>query len=136
MNPSALPPFSLSEIWWKGIINALDRNGSITFLNGKGGEIHKLLPGEVVGISWFEQFLPKKERERVKPVFFERLTGQDEALCITAKLPEPALGYVKRFSFHLWNPEEKISIHRSVSAGHGLKKYQMTKVLVFVHRVW
>ena len=136
MNLSAPSPFSLSEIWWKGIIHALDRNGAITSLNKKGGEILGFLPKEVAGISWFDLFLPEKERERVKLVFFQMMAGQDEALRITANLNGAALGYWKMLCLLLWNPEGKVSIQRSVLPGYGHGKYQKTKNLGFVHRIW
>jgi PAS domain S-box-containing protein len=58
------------------IILVLDRNGAITFLNRKGGEILECIPGEVTGKSWFDQFLPEHDRERVKRLFSKLVAGQ------------------------------------------------------------
>ncbi|MCK9632130.1 MAG: PAS domain S-box protein [Methanoregula sp.] len=60
------------------IILALDRNGAITYLNRKGGEILECNPEEVAGISWFDHFLPEKDRERVKEVYSQLMAGQVE----------------------------------------------------------
>ncbi|MHB8164177.1 MAG: PAS domain S-box protein [Methanoregula sp.] len=60
------------------IILALDRNGVITYLNEKGGKILECLPEEVVGKSWFDVFLPEKDRERVNRVFSQMIAGQVE----------------------------------------------------------
>jgi PAS domain S-box-containing protein len=58
------------------IILVLDRNGTITYLNPKGGEILKCTPGEVTGKSWFDQFLPEHDRDRVKRLFSTLVAGQ------------------------------------------------------------
>jgi PAS domain S-box-containing protein len=60
------------------IILVLDRDGAITFLNRKGGEILGCIPEDVAGKSWFEMFLPEKERERVKKVFSQLIAGEVE----------------------------------------------------------
>ena len=60
------------------IILVLDRNGAITYLNKKGGEILECLPDEAVGKSWTGWFLPEKERERVNRVFSQLMAGKVE----------------------------------------------------------
>ncbi|MFA4848819.1 MAG: PAS domain S-box protein [Methanoregula sp.] len=60
------------------IILVLDRNGAITYLNKKGGEILQCLPDEISGKIWADLFLPEKERGRVKKIFSELITGQVE----------------------------------------------------------
>ena len=57
------------------IVLALDKNGVITFLSRHGGEILECRPDDAVGKSWFDQFLPEKERERVKQVFSQMMAG-------------------------------------------------------------
>jgi PAS domain S-box-containing protein len=61
------------------IILALDRNGTITYLNAKGGEILECIPDEVIGTSWFDRFLRDNEREPVKTVFANLMAGQAES---------------------------------------------------------
>ncbi|MDP3565396.1 MAG: PAS domain-containing protein, partial [Methanoregula sp.] len=58
------------------IVLALDRNGAITYLNKKGGEILKCNPAEVVGKPWTDRFIPENERERVKQVISRMMDGQ------------------------------------------------------------
>jgi len=60
------------------IILVLDRNGAITFLNNKGCEILECSPDEVIGRSWFDQFLPEQDRETVHQVFVRLIAGQVE----------------------------------------------------------
>ncbi len=60
------------------IILILDRNGVITFLNQKGGNILESLPDEVVGLSWVDQFLPEKARDRAKQAFSQMIDGKVE----------------------------------------------------------
>ncbi|MFA5267458.1 MAG: PAS domain S-box protein, partial [Methanoregula sp.] len=58
------------------IILVLDRTGTITYLNPKGGEILECDPHEVTGKSWFDQFLPEHDRDRVKRLFLTLVAGQ------------------------------------------------------------
>ncbi|MCK9579297.1 MAG: PAS domain S-box protein [Methanoregula sp.] len=60
------------------IILVLDRNGEITYLNNKGGEILECTPEDVIGKSWFDQFLPEEDREPVHQVFTQLMAGQAE----------------------------------------------------------
>ena len=60
------------------IILILDRNGAITYLNKKGGEILQCRPDDVDGKNWADLFLPEKDRDRVKRVFSELITGLAE----------------------------------------------------------
>jgi PAS domain S-box-containing protein len=58
------------------IILVLDRNGTITYLNPKGGEILECTPHGVTGKSWFDQFLPEYDRNRVIRLFSTLVAGQ------------------------------------------------------------
>ncbi len=60
------------------IVLALDRNGAITFLSRHGGDILECIPDDAIGKFWVEQFLPEKERVRVKGVFSQLMAGQVE----------------------------------------------------------
>ena len=44
------------------------------------------------GKSWFDQFLPEKERKWVKQVFSQMMAGPDKTLRITANILGAALG--------------------------------------------
>jgi len=57
------------------IILVLDRNGTVTYLNEKGGKILESTPGDVTGKSWFDHFLPEHDRDRVKRLFSKMVTG-------------------------------------------------------------
>ncbi len=82
------------------IVLALDRNGVITFLSRHGGEILECKPDDAVGKSWFDQFLPEKERERVKQVFSQMMAGQVEQNRIIENLVMTCGGAEKIIRWH------------------------------------
>ncbi|WP_027003597.1 PAS domain-containing sensor histidine kinase [Hugenholtzia roseola] len=51
----------------------LDTEGKVNFVNDFALERLGYLRKEVMGSSWFDVFLPEKERERVKAGFFEKI---------------------------------------------------------------
>ena len=50
---------------------AIDRNGRVTLVNKKGCEILGYDESEIIGKRWFENFLPKKDRDQTRAVFSE-----------------------------------------------------------------
>jgi len=48
---------------------ALDNNGNVTLINKKGCEILGLNESEILGLNWFDNFIPKSQVEQVKVVF-------------------------------------------------------------------
>ena len=62
------------------IIMALDRAGNITLLNQAGGFILDCDPLDVIGMNWFDTFLPEVNRDEVKGVFARLIAGELEAV--------------------------------------------------------
>jgi PAS domain S-box-containing protein len=58
------------------IVLALDARGAITLLNTQGSIILECSLEEVIGKSWFELFIPEKDRDRVREIFRQLLAGQ------------------------------------------------------------
>lgn len=58
------------------MLGALDKNGCILFLNKKACEILKCTAEEAVGKNWFDNFLPKNEKERVRQGFQSVIKGE------------------------------------------------------------
>ena len=82
------------------IVLALDRNGAITFLSKHGGEILECRPDDAVGKFWVEQFLPEKDRVRVKGVFSKLIAGQVEQNRIVENLVMTCGGAEKIIRWH------------------------------------
>jgi PAS domain S-box-containing protein/putative nucleotidyltransferase with HDIG domain len=59
---------------------ALDSNGIVTLINGKGCEILGYECSEIVGKNWFENFLPESIRDEVASVGKELLKGTIEVV--------------------------------------------------------
>jgi len=57
---------------------ALDSGGRITLANKKATEIMSCTEEDLVGKDWFEHFIPPKNRERVRGVFEQLITGEIE----------------------------------------------------------
>ena len=54
---------------------ALDVNGTVTLVNPKGCEILGCCEQEVVGLNWFEHFVPAQDRQSVRAVFRQLMAG-------------------------------------------------------------
>ncbi|MBN1781112.1 PAS domain S-box protein [bacterium] len=57
---------------------ALDNRGLITLANQKVSEILGIREREIIGMNWFDHFIPQNEREYVRSVFSEILSGKVE----------------------------------------------------------
>jgi len=92
------------------IIVALDSRGMVTMINRKGCEILGYSESDIVGKSWFENFLPRKESGAVRD-FFETLLegGIDEAhenLVLTSRGEERLIAW---HNTTLYGSEGKVS---------------------------
>jgi len=56
-----------------GLVVALDSQGRVVFLNQKGCELLECDEATVIGINWFDTFLPEVEQERMRPLFLSLL---------------------------------------------------------------
>ncbi|MEX2757008.1 MAG: PAS domain S-box protein [Candidatus Sigynarchaeota archaeon] len=55
---------------------ALDVNGNITLINKKGCEILGVKQEEALGLNWFDNFLPQKDKETIKEMHRAYMIGQ------------------------------------------------------------
>jgi PAS domain S-box-containing protein len=60
------------------IILALDAGGAITLLNDQGCIILGCRREEVIGKSWFDLFIPEKDRNRIREIFRRLMAGNVE----------------------------------------------------------
>ena len=56
----------------------IDTEGKVTLINEKGCDILGYQEEEIVGKNWFDNFLPERNREAVKEVFFKLIAGKIE----------------------------------------------------------
>ncbi|MCP5228085.1 EAL domain-containing protein [Accumulibacter sp.] len=61
------------------MLMALDRQGRILMVNRKGAELLGQAEESLIGVDWFENFLPARERAEVREVF-DRLMAADTRL--------------------------------------------------------
>nr|WP_281193185.1 EAL domain-containing protein [Candidatus Accumulibacter aalborgensis] len=58
------------------MLMALDRNGRITMINRKGAQILDLPESSLVGMNWFEHFIPDDEIGALRQVFSSLMAGK------------------------------------------------------------
>lgn len=61
------------------ILVAIDADHNVSFINRRGIDILKYSKEEIIGKNWFDNFLPERERERVK-AGFEKLMAGDKSV--------------------------------------------------------
>lgn len=57
------------------ILLALNTEGEITLINKRGAEIIGTETGDIVGMPWFETFIPESDREAVSAVYARIISG-------------------------------------------------------------
>ena len=57
---------------------ALDRDGSVVYINPKGCEILKQEESKIIGCNWFDCFYDKNLNEEVKSVYLDLINGNTE----------------------------------------------------------
>ncbi len=62
------------------IIVALDREGSVSFINRKGCALLGYQSEEIIGKQWFDTYLPEWDRDRLKSRFSQIMAGYIEPL--------------------------------------------------------
>jgi len=58
----------------------LDSRGNITLVNRKGTEILEFDQNEIIGKNWFENFIPPDQKERLRNIFDQLMSGEIEDL--------------------------------------------------------
>ncbi len=105
---------------------ALDKHGKVKLVNKKGCEILGYEEGQILGKSWFENFLPERCRDEVKVIFNGLMRGELGPL--EYQPPFPVLckgGAERRIAFtnaHLKN--EKGEIVGTLSSGTDVTEHE------------
>jgi PAS domain S-box-containing protein len=60
------------------ILIAINRDGNVTLINKKGCDILGYDEREIVGMNWFDNFIPERLRDIIKPVSEKLLAGKIE----------------------------------------------------------
>ncbi len=64
--------FDVAEV----MLICLDRNQNVTQINKRGCEILEYTANEVIGENWFDNFLPKKNIEKIKKLFEKMMSDE------------------------------------------------------------
>ena len=59
---------------------SIDTEGKVILINKKGCEVLGYDEEDILGKDWFDNFLPKRLRDEVKPISLKLLTGETEAI--------------------------------------------------------
>jgi len=62
------------------MVMALDRDGRISMINKKGAQLLGRAESALLGIDWFQNFVPADERESVRQVFDTLMSGRTQLL--------------------------------------------------------
>lgn len=57
---------------------ALDTQGSVVLVNGKAADMLGYEPSELIGRNWFDTVIPEDQRDKVKQVFADLVSGSGE----------------------------------------------------------
>jgi PAS domain S-box-containing protein/putative nucleotidyltransferase with HDIG domain len=60
------------------IIVALDSDQTVSLINKAGCEILGYTQNEIIGRNWFDNFVPERDRQRVKEAFAKLISGETE----------------------------------------------------------
>ncbi|HEY9052075.1 MAG TPA: PAS domain S-box protein [Gammaproteobacteria bacterium] len=59
---------------------AIEADETVSLINKKGCELLGYSEEEIIGRNWFDNFIPKLERDKVKAAFERLISGQDETI--------------------------------------------------------
>lgn len=82
------------------MIVSLDQEGRVTLANRKTCETLGYTPKEILGENWFETFIPDQERETVKQVFTQLLSGDGETVNHYENTVRRRDGTIRTISWH------------------------------------
>lgn len=63
------------------LILSLDNEGRVVFLNKKGCELLGYTEGEVIGLNWFNTFIPADGRTALMKMFSDLISGNKQGYC-------------------------------------------------------
>jgi PAS domain S-box-containing protein len=113
------------------ILIAINRDGNVTLINKKGCEILGYDEREIVGMNWFDNFIPERLRDIIKPVSKKLLAGKLEPAkyfenpVLTRKGEERLIAW-----YNTILRDEKGTIIGHLSSGEDItERKQMEKIL-------
>ena len=62
----------------EAMIVSLDIGGMVTLINRRGCEVLGYTQDEIIGRNWFDTVIPEDEREKVRAIHFQIVTGETE----------------------------------------------------------
>jgi len=93
------------------IMLAIDCEGTVTLVNRKGCEILGLAREEILGKSWFDDFIPSEDRGGVKAVFEQVMAGEASQAEYHENRIVTASGDIRQITWHntvLKDPRDQI----------------------------
>ncbi len=113
----------------EAIILALDRNGNISLINRKGCELIGLPESELIGKSWFNNFLPQPEgSEVVYPEFLKMINHESHNIEYFENAVLTSNGDLKNIAWHnSILKDENNNILGTLSAGEDITELKESK---------
>lgn len=78
----------------------IDSDGTVSLINNKGCEILGYPHDQIVGLNWFDKFIPEQQRETVRMVFGQIMAGEVEPVAYFENQVKCADGKEKTIAWH------------------------------------
>ena len=109
----------------------LNKNGEIQLINRKGCEILHCKEEEILGLKWFDKFIPEENREQMKGVFHSILEGSEESFDYYENSIINSLGEERILAWHnTLIYDENNEITGTLSSGEDITEKKKTEELI------
>jgi len=128
------------------MIIALDLNHKITYINDAGCKILGLPQEKIIGLDWFDNFIPEEQREKVKEVFEKIIHGKLEPVEYYENSIINAAGEKKLIAWHnsyiknqkgkligIWSSGEDITLKRRAETALESRERQFRTLVETMH---
>jgi PAS domain S-box-containing protein len=110
------------------ILVAFDKEGSITLLNKKGYQVLGYESGELINKNWFDVCVPTEERDRVKNIFSQIISGKTEAFNYHENEIITKNGERRTIAWNnTWVTDNKDNIIGTLSSGEDITERKMAE---------
>ncbi|NHJ01751.1 MAG: PAS domain S-box protein [Candidatus Heimdallarchaeota archaeon] len=82
------------------ILIAIDKNMNISLINNKGCEVLEYLEDEIIGMNWFENFLPDDNISQIQDVFHKLMKGEFTAVEYVENIVKTKSGKLRCIAWH------------------------------------